>query len=73
MRGGGGRTRRTGGTEGAGWRKRLEGVDDLEGGGDRNRRREKDGGDVRQNRWHRLTVEQGPAQRGRSDERCGHL
>lgn len=32
-RGGGGQTRRTGGTEGAGWRKRLEGVDDLEDGG----------------------------------------
>ena len=35
---GGGRTRRTGGTEGAGRRKRLEGVGDLEGWRKRERR-----------------------------------
>lgn len=39
-RGGGGRTRRTGGTEGAVRRKRLEGVGDLEDGGREEKRGE---------------------------------
>lgn len=60
-RGGGGRTRRRGGKEGAVRRKRSEGVGDLEDGGrEKEGGRRREGGGVRQNRWQWLTVIRGP-------------
>lgn len=61
-RGGGGRTRRTEGTEGAGRRKRLEGVGDLEVEGRERGERRREEGCVRQNKWQWLTMTKGLVQ-----------